>query len=76
MRSTQSSTWDPDPSHLSYGNTAKKAGDIAYATSVGVRRFSFDSDGELDKLTVHAPGSTVHGADHDQWFRCRLGAGT
>jgi ornithine decarboxylase len=50
---------DPDPSHLSYGNTAKKASDIAYATSVGVRRFSFDSDAELDKLARHAPGATL-----------------
>ena len=50
---------DQDPSHLSYGNTAKKARDIAYATSVGVRRFSFDSDAELDKLARHAPGATL-----------------
>ena len=50
---------DPDPSHLSYGNTAKKASDIAYATGVGVRRFSFDSDGELEKLARHAPGATL-----------------
>ena len=50
---------DPDPRHLSYGNTAKKAADIAYATSVGVRRFSFDCEGELDKLARHAPGATL-----------------
>ena len=50
---------DPDPSHLSYGNTVKKVADIAYATSVGVRRFSFDTDGELDKLAVCAPDATL-----------------
>jgi len=50
---------DPDPSHLSYGNTVKKAADIAYASTLGVRRFSFDSDAELDKLTLFAPGATL-----------------
>ncbi|GAB3590256.1 type III PLP-dependent enzyme [Angustibacter peucedani] len=44
---------------MSYGNTVKLAGDIAYAHAVGVTRFTFDAPGELAKLTEHAPGSTV-----------------
>jgi len=44
---------------ISYGNTAKKARDIAYAYERGVRLFTFDSLGELDKLVAHAPGATV-----------------
>lgn len=44
---------------LSYGNTVKKASDIAYAYAKGVRMFSFDADEELDKLIAHAPGAVV-----------------
>jgi ornithine decarboxylase len=44
---------------LSYGNTIKKAKDIAYAYSRGVRLFSFDSMTELEKLAACAPGSKV-----------------
>lgn len=62
---------DPDPSHISYGNTIKKASDIAWAHAAGVRRFTFDSFEELDKLIEHAPGAELlvrlstsgHGAD-------------
>ena len=50
---------DPDPSHLSYGNTVKKAADIAYAYARGVRTFVVDCDRELDKVTAHAPGAEV-----------------
>jgi ornithine decarboxylase len=50
---------DPDPSHLSYGNTIKKVSDIRYAYRVGIRRFVLDCDGELDKLLLHAPGATL-----------------
>ena len=48
-----------DPSDLSYGNTIKKAPDIAYAYRRGVRLFAFDSWAELDKLAVHAPDASV-----------------
>jgi ornithine decarboxylase len=48
-----------DPSHLSYGNTIKKAKDIAYAYRRGVRLFAFDSWAELDKLAIHAPEAAV-----------------
>ena len=44
---------------LSYGNTAKKERDIAWAFERGVRVFAFDDDCELDKLHRAAPGSTV-----------------
>jgi ornithine decarboxylase len=50
---------DPDPRHLSYGNTVKKRADIAYAFARGVRRFSLDSPQELDKLVELAPGATL-----------------
>lgn len=46
-------------SSLSYGNTIKKAKDIAYAYARGVRLFSFDSLTELEKLAICAPGSSV-----------------
>jgi ornithine decarboxylase len=48
-----------DPSDLSYGNTIKKAPDIAYAYRRGVRLFAFDSWAELDKLAIHAPDASV-----------------
>jgi ornithine decarboxylase len=47
------------PRQISYGDTIKKARDIAYAYQVGVRMFSFDSFSELKKLADFAPGSRV-----------------
>ena len=47
------------PSRLSYGNTIKKSCDIAYAYQCGVNCFAFDSEAELQKLAVHAPGAGV-----------------
>ena len=47
------------PDRLSYGNTIKKAADIAYAYERGVSRFAFDSEAELRKLAAHAPGAEV-----------------
>jgi ornithine decarboxylase len=44
---------------LSFGNTVKKVSAIRHAFEHGVRLFAFDADSELDKLTAHAPGSTV-----------------
>jgi ornithine decarboxylase len=46
-------------SSLSYGNTIKKAKDIVYAYSRGVRLFAFDSLTELEKLAACSPGSKV-----------------
>ena len=48
-----------DPDQLSYGNTIKKAADIAHAVRCGVRRFTVDSPAELAKVTAIAPGATV-----------------
>jgi ornithine decarboxylase len=47
------------PESLSYGNPIKKAADIAYAFGLGVRRFTFDSEGDLANLAEHAPGARV-----------------
>ncbi len=48
-----------EAARLSYGNTIKKAADIAYAYRLGVRRFSFDSADDLENLGRLAPGSVV-----------------
>ena len=48
------------PEHISYGNTIKKARDIAYAYKLGVRLFAFDSLCELEKIATHAPGASVY----------------
>lgn len=48
------------PSAISYGNTIKKATDIAQAHAAGVRLFAFDSAEELEKLAEHAPGADVY----------------
>ncbi|MBD2411014.1 type III PLP-dependent enzyme [Nostoc calcicola FACHB-3891] len=47
------------PEQISYGSTLKKARDIARAYQLGVKLYSFDSWGELEKLSVHAPLSRV-----------------
>ena len=48
-----------EPRHISYGNTIKKLEDIASAYSQGIRLFAFDSEGDLKKLEVAAPGAKV-----------------
>lgn len=48
-----------DPARLSFGNTIKKARDIAAAYERGVRLFAFDSEEELYKIAENAPGSQV-----------------
>lgn len=48
------------PECISYGNTIKKAQDIAYAYKLGVRLFAFDSLCELEKIATHAPGASVY----------------
>jgi ornithine decarboxylase len=47
------------PDRISYGNTIKKARNIAYAYSKGVRLFATDSESDLRKIAVNAPGSRV-----------------
>ncbi|HJP79536.1 MAG TPA: type III PLP-dependent enzyme [Pseudonocardiaceae bacterium] len=47
------------PAALSYGNTIKKATDIADAHARGVRRFTTDSHEDLRAIAEHAPGADV-----------------
>ncbi len=44
---------------LSYGNTIKKAKDIAYAYEKGIRLYATDSESDLRKIAENAPGSKV-----------------
>ncbi len=47
------------PDRISYGNTIKKRRDIAYAASLGVRRYTVDSAPELLKVIDEAPHAEV-----------------
>ncbi len=47
------------PDRMSYGNTIKKARDIAYAYKKGIRLYATDSESDLQKIAEHAPGSRV-----------------
>ncbi|MGR3805408.1 type III PLP-dependent enzyme [Marinibacterium profundimaris] len=47
-------------SHISFGNTVKRASDIAFAHRAGVTLFAADSDEELAKIAAHAPGAQVY----------------
>lgn len=45
------------PGRISFGNTIKKRRDVEFAASCGIRRFTVDSDGDLDNVldaTGHA----------------------
>lgn len=48
------------PDRLSYGNTIKKAKDIAYFYEKGVRMFATDSKDDLKNIAQNAPGSRVY----------------
>ena len=48
-----------DPSRLSFGNTIKKASDIAYAYSKGVTLFATDCHSDVYKIAANAPHSRV-----------------
>ena len=48
------------PERLSYGNTIKKAKDIAYFYEKGVRLFATDSREDLRNIAACAPGSRVY----------------
>ncbi len=45
--------------HIAFGNTIKRAADIAWAHSVGVRQFAVDAEAELRKVASHAPGARI-----------------
>ena len=47
------------PDRISYGNTIKKASDIAHAYKKGVRLFVTDADADLEQIAELAPGSRV-----------------
>ncbi|TPE47953.1 type III PLP-dependent enzyme [Amaricoccus solimangrovi] len=46
-------------SEIAFGNTIKRASDIAYAHAVGVEQFAVDAESELRKIAAHAPGARV-----------------
>ena len=48
------------PDNISFGNTIKRAADIAFAHAAGVSLFAADSEAELDKIAEHAPGARVY----------------
>jgi ornithine decarboxylase len=49
-----------EPERLSYGNTIKKARDIAYFYEKGVRMFATDSKEDLRHIAAEAPSSRVY----------------
>ncbi|WP_067815036.1 type III PLP-dependent enzyme [Nocardia inohanensis] len=48
-----------DPAVMCYGNPIKKAAQIATAYALGVRRFAFDTEDDVQRIAEHAPGSEV-----------------
>lgn len=48
------------PENISFGNTIKRASDIAFAHGAGIRLFAADSEAELEKIACHAPGARVY----------------
>ncbi|MFD3190933.1 type III PLP-dependent enzyme [Sedimentitalea sp. HM32M-2] len=48
------------PANISFGNTVKRASDIAFAYHAGVDLFAADAEEELEKIAEHAPGSRVY----------------
>jgi ornithine decarboxylase len=48
------------PDRMSYGNTIKKAKDVAYFYEKGVRLFATDSKEDLKHIAAHAPGSRIY----------------
>ncbi|MDD7909198.1 type III PLP-dependent enzyme [Pseudovibrio exalbescens] len=47
------------PDRISFGNTIKRASDIAWAYEHGIRLFAADAEEELHKLGKNAPGANV-----------------
>lgn len=48
------------PEHISFGNTVKRASDIAFAHHAGIALFAADAEEELEKIAEHAPGAQVY----------------
>ena len=49
-----------DPERISFGNTIKRASDIAFAHQAGVKLFAADAEEELEKIAENAPGGKVY----------------
>jgi ornithine decarboxylase len=47
------------PAKIAFGNTIKRAADIAHAHAVGVEQFAVDAEEEMYKIAAHAPGARV-----------------
>lgn len=48
------------PSEISFGNSIKRASDIAWAWERGITLFSADAEEELEKIAENAPGASVY----------------
>ncbi|MGB8623895.1 MAG: type III PLP-dependent enzyme [Paracoccaceae bacterium] len=48
------------PEEISFGNTVKRASDIAFAAHAGIDLFAADAEEELEKIAEHAPGAQVY----------------
>ncbi|WP_223426470.1 type III PLP-dependent enzyme [Tateyamaria pelophila] len=48
------------PAHISFGNTIKRASDIAFAHQAGITLFAADAEEELEKIAEHAPGADIY----------------
>ncbi|MCC5974749.1 MAG: type III PLP-dependent enzyme [Rubellimicrobium sp.] len=48
------------PETISFGNTVKRAADIAFAWRAGIRLFAADAEEELEKIAANAPGAQVY----------------
>ncbi|CAN5701579.1 type III PLP-dependent enzyme [soil metagenome] len=64
------------PEHIAFGNTIKRAEDVAWAYAKGVRQFAADAEAELRKIAAHAPGARVVirmlvDASEADWPLCR-----
>ena len=49
-----------DPSEISFGNTIKRASDIAWAWDQGITLFAADAEEELEKIAANAPSASVY----------------
>jgi ornithine decarboxylase len=48
------------PETISFGNTIKRASDIAFAHQAGLTLFAADAEEELEKIAENAPGAQVY----------------
>ena len=48
------------PADVSFGNTIKRASDIAWAHEEGITLFAADAQEELEKIAANAPGARVY----------------